>query len=127
MSGFTGAGMGKAGTESRGRDVATHSIIMGSINGISRDAFREIEPELVACFDSVRWNDNAVIIRSERFHDQVRAVFQKMAERIAEGNFGSLLYVGNNRVACIYFGPGRFVAKEYREPTPPAWWGTTRS
>lgn len=107
--------------------MAGHSIIMGEIEGISRRDFLEIEPELKKAFDTFQWKAGRVVIRSERYHEKVRALFQKIADRIAEGNFGSLLYIGNGRVAAIYFGPGRFKPISYREPTPPEWWGTARS
>ena len=103
--------------------MAGHSIIFGEIEGVSRRDFLEIEPELKKAFDNFQWKEGRVVIRSERYHEKVRALFQKIADRIAEGNFGSLLYIGNGRVAAIYFGPGRFKAISYGEPTPPEWWG----
>ncbi len=103
--------------------MADKSIIMGAVEGISRRDFLELESELKAALDTVQWKDGAVVIRSERRHDNVRAVFQKMADAMDEGKFGSLLYIGNGRVAAIYFGSGKFKAIEYAEPTPPQWWG----
>ena len=103
--------------------MAEHSIIMGTVEGISRRDFLELEPELQAAFDLVRWKDDSVVIRSQRLHDKVRALFQKIADAVSEGSYGSLLYIGNGRVAAIYFGSGRFKAIEYNEPTPPEWWG----
>ena len=103
--------------------MASHSIIMGTINGVSRSDFRQLEPTLKDAFDTVGWKEGEIIIRSERFHDRVKDVFGQIADRIGKNGFGTLLYVGNNRVACIYFGPGKFAAKEYREPIPPDWWG----
>ena len=102
--------------------MADHSIIMGTIGGISRRDYLELESELQSTFDTVQWKDEAVVIRSERYHDRVRTVFQKLADAIDPGRYGSLLYIGNGRVACIYFGKGRFKAIEYREPAPPEWW-----
>ena len=104
--------------------MADHSIIMGEIEGIARRDFLDLESDLNAAFDTVRWKEGRVVIRSERYHEKVRAVFQKIADAVADGFFGSLLYIGNGRVACIYFASGRFKAIAYREPTPPAWWGT---
>jgi hypothetical protein len=60
--------------------MADHSIIMGTIEGISRGDYLELEPELQAIFDTVQWKDGAVVIRSERYHDRVRTVFQKLVK-----------------------------------------------
>ena len=96
---------------------------MGTVEGISRRDFLELEKDLKAAFDNVQWKDGALVIRSQRYHDKVRALFQKIADAIGEGRFGSLLYIGNGRVAAIYFGSKKFKAIEYREPEPPQWWG----
>jgi hypothetical protein len=103
--------------------MAEHSIIMGTVEGISRRDFLELESDLKAAFDSVRWKEETVVIRSQRYHDRVRVLFQKIADAIGEGRYGSLLYIGNGRVAAIYFARGKFKAIEYREPEPPEWWG----
>jgi hypothetical protein len=103
--------------------MAEHSIIMGTVEGISRREFLELEAELKAAFDTVQWKDGTVLIRSQRFHDRVRALFQKIADAVEEGRYGSLLYIGNGRVAAIYFGSKKFKAIEYKEPEPPDWWG----
>jgi hypothetical protein len=103
--------------------MASHSLILGNIDGISRTDYLDLEAQLKGVFKTVQWKDGTLTIRSERYHDRVKNVFEKIAARISEGHFGSLLYVGNDRVACIYFGPNRFLAKEYREPEPPSWWG----
>lgn len=99
------------------------SLIMGQIKGISRSDFLKIRSALQNSFDKVAWKDGYLVIKSERVHTDVKAIFQKISDRIPEGNYGSLLYVGYSRVACIYFGQGRFAAKEYAEPVPPDWWG----
>lgn len=106
--------------------MASKSLILGTINGISRKHYGAIESDLKAVFDNVRWKDDKLYIKSEKKHHRVRLVFQKIADSMQEDKFGSLLYVGNSRVACIYFGHKRFVGKQYREPDPPDWWGVVK-
>ena len=97
---------------------------MGRIDGVSKDSFEEIRAELESCFEHVMWRDDALTIKSERHHEGLKDSFGLIAARINEDKFGSLLYIGNDRVACFFFGRGRFVGKEYKEPDPPDWWGT---
>ena len=103
--------------------MAAHSIIFGTIDGISKKDFERLKQELEECFQQVRWNDNTLIIKSEKKHRRIKVVATKIADCIAEGKFGSLLYVGNDRVVCIYFGHRQFAGKQYGEPEPPEWWG----
>ena len=103
--------------------MATQSIILGTINGISKKAYDKLKKELQEYFEYVGWKDNTLIIKSEKKHERIKVIATKIADYIPEGKFGSLLYVGNDRVVCIYFGHKRFVGKQYREPDPPDWWG----
>jgi hypothetical protein len=106
--------------------MASSSLILGTIRGIPKRHYKTLEEELKASFENVGWKDNTLYIRSEKKHSRVRWIFQKIADAMQEGKFGSLLYVGNNRVACIYFGHKRFVGRQYREPNPPEWWGVKK-
>ena len=106
--------------------MATQSLILGTINGIPKRGYKTLEKDLKASFEYVGWKDNTLYIKSEKKHHRVRLIFQKIADSMQKGKFGSLLYVGNSRVACIYFGHKRFVGKQYREPNPPEWWGTKK-
>lgn len=106
--------------------MAAQSIILGTIDGISKTDYERLKKELKECFQHVAWKDNTLIIKSEKQHRRVKMVATKIADCIPEGKFGSLLYVGNDRVVCIYFGHKQFVGKEYGEPEPPEWWGETK-
>lgn len=101
------------------------SFIFGRIEGISKSSYEEIRDELASCFDHATWREDGLSIKSERHHDRLKDTFGLIAARMDEGKFGSLLYVGNDRVACIFFAQGRFVGKEYKEPEPPEWWGAS--
>jgi len=103
--------------------MAAHSIILGTIEGISKGDFERISKDLKQCFEHVGWKNDTLIIKSEKQHHRVKLVATKIADCIQEGKFGSLLYIGNDRVVCIYFGHRRFVGKQYGEPEPPDWWG----
>jgi hypothetical protein len=103
--------------------MVSQSLILGSIKGISKKDYDQLKFNLQECFDKVVWKDHTIFIRSERRHSGIKRMFGKIADRIAEGQYGSLLYVGNDKVVCIYFGHKKFVGKQYREPRPPAWWG----
>jgi len=103
--------------------MAAHSIILGTIDGILKKDFERLKKELKECFQHVGWKDNALIIKSEKQHHRVKIIATKIADCIQVGKFGSLLYIGNDRVVCIYFGHKQFVGKQYGEPEPPEWWG----
>ncbi len=103
--------------------MAAHSLILGTIDGISKKDFDRLKSELKECFDQVAWKDNTLIIKSERQHQRIKTIATRIADCIPDGKFGSLLYIGNDRVACIYFGHKQFVGKQYAEPEPPLWWG----
>jgi len=103
--------------------MAAHSIILGTIDGILKQDFERLKKELKECFQQVGWKDNSLIIKSEKQHHRIKIIATKIADCIQEGRFGSLLYIGNDRVVCIYFGHKQFVGKQYGEPEPPEWWG----
>ena len=103
--------------------MSANSIILGTIDGISKKDFERLKKELKECFQQVGWKDNTLIIKSDRQHHRVKIIATKIADCIQEGKFGSLLYIGNDRVVCIYFGHKQFVGKQYGEPEPPEWWG----
>jgi hypothetical protein len=102
--------------------MASRSIILGTINGISQSDFDSLKQELQDCFDKVGWKNNALFIKSDREHRRLKSIFTKISESISQGDSGSLLYVGDEKVACVYFGHKKFVGKSYREPRPPDWW-----
>ena len=103
--------------------MAAHSIILGTIDGISKKDFERLKKELKECFQNVAWKDDTLIIKSEKQHHRIKIIATKIADCIPDGKFGSLLYIGNDRVVCIYFGHKQFVGKQYGEPEPPEWWG----
>jgi len=102
--------------------MTSQSIVLGTIDGISKKDFGLLKKDLQACFDQVGWKDNAISIKSERKHLRMKSVFTKIADNISQGHFGSLLYVGNEKVACIYFSHKKFEGKMFKEPHPPEWW-----
>lgn len=102
--------------------MVSSSLIMGRIEGIGRRDYDLLADELKRFFQRVRWQDEALVIRSEQRHAKMRPVFQMIADRMVEGRFGSLLYVGSGNVACFYFAHGRVTGRRYREPEPPDWW-----
>ena len=106
--------------------MVSQSLILGSIKGISKKDYNQLKIDLQGYFDKVAWKDHTIYIRSEKRHRRIKEIFGKIADCVSEGQFGSLLYVGNDKVACIYFGHKKFVAKQYREPSPPAWWGVKK-
>ena len=103
--------------------MAAQSIILGAIDGISKGDFDRLKKELKECFQQVGWKDNTLIIKSEKQHHRLKIIATRIADCIPEGKFGSLLYIGNDRVVCIYFGHKQFIGKQYGEPEPPEWWG----
>lgn len=103
--------------------MAAQSIILGAIDGISKGDFDRLKKELKECFQQVGWKDNTLIIKSEKQHHRLKIIAARIADCIPEGKFGSLLYIGNDRVVCIYFGHKQFIGKQYGEPEPPEWWG----
>lgn len=122
-------GINKATTRSGGglhRDIrfmAVQSIILGTISGISEIDYKKLKKDLSQNFEKVAWKNNTLFINSSKKHEHLKEVAAKIADCVAEGEYGSLLFVGNNRVVCIYLGHKRFVGKQYREPIPPEWWG----
>lgn len=103
--------------------MASQSVIFGTIPGIAFADFQGLKPRLSALFQNIGWKNNVLYIRSEGRHPELKAIFTRIAGAMAAGAFGSLLYMGNQKVACIYFGRGNFEARLFREPKPPAWWG----
>ena len=102
--------------------MATQSMIVGTIDGISKKDFDRLKEELRRCFDEVGWKNGALVIRSSRDHDSVKDVFSRISNAVQPGKFGTLLYVGHGNVACFYFGSRQYVGKRFKEPTPPDWW-----
>jgi ABC-type Fe3+-citrate transport system substrate-binding protein len=103
--------------------MAPKSIIIGSIDGISKEDYADLKSELQECFDNISWKDSQLIIKSEKRHTNLKTVIHKIAETITEQKFGALMYVGNETVACIYVGSKQVTTKKFIEPTPPTWWG----
>lgn len=106
--------------------MASKSIIMGSIDGISKQQYAAIKSELKECFDKISWKNGKLTIKSEKRHTKFKAIIHKIAATITEQKFGALMYVGNETVACIYVGPKQVVTKKFIEPAPPTWWGGTQ-
>ena len=102
--------------------MAAYSMIVGTIDGISRKDFDRLKEDLRRYFDEVGWNNGALAIKSSRDHDTVKDIFAKIATCVQPGKFGSLLYVGHGNVACFYFGHQQYVGRRFKEPTPPDWW-----
>ncbi len=103
--------------------MAEQSIILGTIDGISKRDYELLKKDLSAYFDKAGWKNNTLYINSSKKHESVKEIATKIANCIGAGKYGSLLFIGNNRVVCIFFGHKRFVAKHYIEPEPPDWWG----
>ena len=103
--------------------MAAQSIILGSISGISNINYEKLKKDLSRYFEKFGWKDNTLFINSSKKHKHIKDIAAKIADCIPKGEFGSLLFVGNKRVVCIYLGHKRFVGKPYKEPTPPEWWG----
>jgi hypothetical protein len=102
--------------------MASKSIIMGSIDGISKQNYTAMKSELKECFDKISWKDDRLIIKSEKRHTKLKTIIHRIAANITEQKFGALMYVGNETVACIYVGPKQVVTKKFTEPAPPIWW-----
>jgi len=103
--------------------MAVQSIILGSINGISKIDYEKLKADLSKSFEKVVWKNNTLSIQSSKKHHRLKDIAAKIADRICENEYGSLLFIGNNRVVCIYFGHKRFISRPYKEPEPPEWWG----
>jgi len=102
--------------------MTSQSIILGTINGISKRDFDILKKDLEKCFDKVGWKDNAIFIKSEKNHPRMKSIFTRIADYISKNNFGSLLYIGNEKVVCVYFGHKKFEGKTFRQPKTPDWW-----
>ena len=96
--------------------MESQSIILGTINGISEKDFEILKKDLQNNFDKVAWRDDAIFIKSERKHLRMKSIFMRISEFISHGKFGSLLYVGNEKVACIYLGHKKFEGRMFRSP-----------
>ena len=107
--------------------MGSQSFIFGNINGISQSDFQKLKLSLEECFEKVAWKNQTLVIRSQGNHHRIKNIFKRIADCIAEGKHGSLLYIGDYKVACIYFGHKRFTAKLFKEPTPPGWWGSGKN
>jgi len=103
--------------------MAVQSIILGTISGISKFDYEKLKKDLDAYFEKAWWKDNTLSVSSTKKHDSIKKIATKIANCICEGEYGSLLFIGNNRVVCIFFGHKCFVGKPYLEPDPPEWWG----
>lgn len=104
--------------------MESQSIILGTINGISKKDFDILKKDLQRNFDTVAWKDDAILIKSERRHLRMKSIFTRISEFISQGKYGSLLYVGNEKVACIYLGHKKFEGRRFKEPAPPDWWNS---
>ena len=102
--------------------MESQSIILGMINGISKNDFEILKKDLQDNFDKVAWKDDAISIKSERKHLRMKSIFTRISNFISLGNYGSLLYIGNEKVACIYLGHKKFEGRLFKEPKPPEWW-----
>ena len=107
--------------------MASKSIIFGSINGITKKSYARIKSEVLQCFETVVWKDNTLTIKSEKQHTNLKATVHKIAATIEGHQFGALIYVGNETVACIYLGPKQVSTRKFIEPSPPLWWGGASS
>ena len=103
--------------------MAVQSTILGAINGISKIDYEKLKKDLSRNFEKFAWKDNTLFINSSKKHEHIKDIAGRIADCIPKGEYGSLLFVGNKRVVCIFMGHKRFVGKPYREPTPPKWWG----
>ena len=103
--------------------MTVQSTILGSINGISNIDYEKLKKDLARSFEKFAWKNNTLIINSSKKHEHIKEIAAKIADCIPKGEYGSLLFVGNKRVVCIYMGHKRFVGKPYKEPIPPEWWG----
>jgi hypothetical protein len=102
--------------------MSSHSMVIGSIDGISEADFKRLRSELEQCFEKVVWKNKRLIIKSDGEHRDLKKVFQTLADHVRPGHFGSMLYVGKGTVACFYFGHKQVIGKKFIEPDPPAWW-----
>ena len=102
--------------------MESQSIILGTINGISEKDFDILKKDLQDNFDKVAWKDDTISIKSERKHLRMKSICTKISEYISLGSYGSLLYVGNEKVACIYLGHRQYEGRRFKEPPPPEWW-----
>lgn len=102
--------------------MTTQSLIFGSIEGMAEKDFLRLKPVLQERFDNAVWREGSLVIKSMRDHGSLKEVFSRIAQRIGEDGWGSLLYVGQGSVVCFFFGCRRYAGRRYREPVPPEWW-----
>lgn len=102
--------------------MTSQSMIIGTIEGVSKRDFNRLKQTLQSRFDEVGWSNDMLVVRSSRDHGQLKDVFTMIADTVKKGKFGSLLYVGHGNVACFYFGHKKYVGRKYKEPRPPGWW-----
>lgn len=120
--------------------TSSMSMLRGMINGISREGYEslaEVYESLKAkdriFITEVRWSDaeagsifvHLTVRHDKNYHidDFDKEVFPKIAERIAEGKSGLLLFVGEelSDIAYIFFGHKKY---EWRKASMefPTWW-----
>ena len=54
--------------------MAPKSIIIGSIDGISKENYADMKSELKECFDKISWKDSQLIIKSEKRHTKLKTL-----------------------------------------------------
>lgn len=123
---FAASAFSSRGWATRTYIMESQSIILGTINGISKKDFDILKKDLQNNFDKVAWKDDAIFIKSERKHLRMKSIFTRISKFISQGKYGSLLYVGNEKVACIYLGHKKYEGRMFMEPKPPEWWDSNQ-
>ena len=90
------------------------SIIQGSIEGISKEDFAELKDHAQRYFHNLWWENDVVYINNNQgepylgTYDTVEAIFGQIADKILEGKYGKLGFIGlvgkREIVSVIFFG-----------------------
>jgi len=110
------------------------SIIQGSIEGISKEDFAELKDHAQRYFHNVWWENDVVYINNNQgepylgTYDTVEAIFGQIADKILEGKYGKLGFIGlvgkREIVSVIFFGHKQWELKSFTRPEMPEWYKT---
>lgn len=115
-------------------DTVKINIIQGIIDGMSKEDFDALKPDMERYFGEVNWEQERLYIdntKAEPFlgtYDQLQNVFARIADHIPEGKYGKLGFIGlmgkREILAIIYMMRKKWEMLEFTRPEAPDWYKT---
>lgn len=110
------------------------NIIQGAISGISKGDFDKLKDIAQRYLHNVWWDNDVMHINNSRgepylgAYDEIRGLFNHIADSILEGKYGKLGFIGlvgkREIVGIIFFGHSTWELKEFTRPEAPPWYKT---